>query len=699
MSNDLLSMGSHLKPLVLSIGEYSQCIMENTQVCMMAKVDEDTESSSDHSDCGSEVRTLFNYELFQSLKAQVQFMKEEFENLKVKLSHERQTMLNFRDENAMLKDVVKEKESEKEILKKDKDVLKSKISELERDLVNLNAEKGKVVNDDETSSCADSISSFKSVGFTYKDLNECYKTRKPEFSEFSSLFSPCLPTESAKVEANSTESQCQYDESDSETDVENQISLSDSFTSNSSKESKGENIMNQNLNSDFSKIMTEEIFTEMMNASDPVPIIKKMESNSEVNQASIFEKQITDLQKTIEELEDENIDLRFKLDKSSEENKELSRELKVLKDDLFKQNLKEKKIFESLNWNVHSNPEFETINSKTSVVYTTTPEYPPSIFEKGETSCTSKPKLSSTKKANKILFHELNVKMTWKCVPKPRYEWRIKAKASHTWYIDSGCSRHMAGFKHLLHNYVEEPVDKDGRAVFKAKRNANLYSVNFPTLSASRPVCLIAKASRAESWIWHQRLSHQNFDAMNQLVRQGIVKGLPELRFEKNSLCPACEMGKMKRTSHKAKTEFSSSTPLELIHMDLCGPMRTQSINDKRYILVMIDEYSRYTWLEFLRNKSDVTELIIAFIKKIQVRLQLPVKSLRSDNGTEFKNEKLHSYLVSVGISHNFSFAHTPQQNGVVERKNRTLVEAARTMCYILNDRDNLANFDKKADE
>ncbi|KAI3681519.1 hypothetical protein L6452_36318 [Arctium lappa] len=156
--------------------------------------------------------------------------------------------------------------------------------------------------------------------------------------------------------------------------------------------------------------MTEEIFTEMMNALDPVPIIENMESNSEVNQACNFEKQVTDLQKTIEELEDENIDLKFKLDKSSEENKELARELNFLKDDLFQQNLKEKKMFDSKNWNVHSNPELDTVNYITSVVYTTTPEYPPSIFEKGEASCTSKPKSSSSKKTNKILFPVSDVK-------------------------------------------------------------------------------------------------------------------------------------------------------------------------------------------------------------------------------------------------------------------------------------------------
>ncbi|KAI3672801.1 hypothetical protein L6452_38901 [Arctium lappa] len=119
---------------------------------------------------------------------------------------------------------------------------------------------------------------------------------------------------------------------------------------------------------------------------------------------------------------------------------------------------------------------------------------------------------------------------------------------------------------------------------------------------------------------------------------------------------------------------------LELIHMDFCGPMRTQSINGKKYILVMVDEYSRYTWLEFLRTKSEAPDLIIKFIKKIQVLMQSPVKQLRSDNGTEFKNATLQTFLESIGISHNFSTAMAPQQNGVVERKNRTLVEVAQTM-------------------
>nr|GFB51269.1 integrase, catalytic region, zinc finger, CCHC-type, peptidase aspartic, catalytic [Tanacetum cinerariifolium] len=114
--------------------------------------------------------------------------------------------------------------------------------------------------------------------------------------------------------------------------------------------------------------------------------------------------------------------------------------------------------------------------------------------------------------------------------------------------------------------------------------------------------------------------------------------------------------------------------------MDLCGPMRIASINRKRYILVIVDDYSRYTWVHFLRSKDVAPEVIITFLKRITVLLQSPVIIIRTDNGTEFKNKVLKVYFDSVGISHQMSSVRTPQQNGVVERRNRTLVEAARTM-------------------
>nr|GFA91184.1 retrovirus-related Pol polyprotein from transposon TNT 1-94 [Tanacetum cinerariifolium] len=142
----------------------------------------------------------------------------------------------------------------------------------------------------------------------------------------------------------------------------------------------------------------------------------------------------------------------------------------------------------------------------------------------------------------------------------------------------------------------------------------------------------------------------------------------------------SCEQGKSKRASHPPKPVPNSRKGLHLLHMDLCGPMRIASINGKRYVLVIVDDYSRYTWVHFLRSKDEAPEVIIKFLKRITVLLQSPIIIIRADNGTEFKNQVLKVYFDSVGISHQMSSVRTPQQNGVVERRNRTLVEAARTM-------------------
>ncbi|GJS68422.1 retrovirus-related pol polyprotein from transposon TNT 1-94 [Tanacetum coccineum] len=114
--------------------------------------------------------------------------------------------------------------------------------------------------------------------------------------------------------------------------------------------------------------------------------------------------------------------------------------------------------------------------------------------------------------------------------------------------------------------------------------------------------------------------------------------------------------------------------------MDLCGPMRVETINGKRYILIIVDNYSRYTWVYFLHTKDEASEMIIKFINQIQRNMKLQVLKVRFDNGTEFKNEKLRSYYENLGIIHQKLIARTPQQNGVVEHRNQTLVGAARTM-------------------
>ncbi|KAJ9544919.1 hypothetical protein OSB04_024626 [Centaurea solstitialis] len=141
---------------------------------------------------------------------------------------------------------------------------------------------------------------------------------------------------------------------------------------------------------------------------------------------------------------------------------------------------------------------------------------------------------------------------------------------------------------------------------------------------------------------------------MNKLVSKHLVKGLLETQLSKDTLYSACEKGKMTRSSHPPKMDTNCQHPLDMLHMDLCGPMRVESLAHKKHMLVLVDEYSRYTWLEFLRAKFDAAYLIIAFIKWIQVLLGRQVKKLKSDNGTEFRNVKLGSFLEEVGITHNF---------------------------------------------
>ena len=139
-------------------------------------------------------------------------------------------------------------------------------------------------------------------------------------------------------------------------------------------------------------------------------------------------------------------------------------------------------------------------------------------------------------------------------------------------------------------------------------------------------------------------------------------------------------MGKQKRTSFKTKQNFSISEPLHMLHMDLFGPVNVQTRAGKRYTLMIVDEFSRYCWVIFLRSKSEAAAEIISLIKQIELKYSRKVCQLRSDNGTEFQNATLESFCTDTGISQNFSSARSPEQNGVVERKNRTLIEAARSM-------------------
>ncbi|GJS33638.1 retrovirus-related pol polyprotein from transposon TNT 1-94 [Tanacetum coccineum] len=199
-------------------------------------------------------------------------------------------------------------------------------------------------------------------------------------------------------------------------------------------------------------------------------------------------------------------------------------------------------------------------------------------------------------------------------------------------------------------------------------------------MMASSPICLLSKASKTKSWLWHRRLSHLNFGEINHLARHGLVRGLPKLKFEKDHLCSACVMGKSKKKTHKPKSKDTNQEKLYLLHMDLCGPMRVASVNGKKYILVIVDDYSR------------------------------------TDNGTEFVNQTLREYYEKVGISHETSAeavataCYTQNRSIICLRHDKTPYELLHdklpdlsffhvfgALCNLTNDSENLGKLQPKA--
>ncbi|GKA81273.1 retrovirus-related pol polyprotein from transposon TNT 1-94 [Tanacetum coccineum] len=214
----------------------------------------------------------------------------------------------------------------------------------------------------------------------------------------------------------------------------------------------------------------------------------------------------------------------------------------------------------------------------------------------------------------------------------------------------------------------------------KGSRGSNLYTISVKDMMKSFPIRLLSKASKNKSWLWHRCLNHLNFGTINDLVKKDLVRVLPRLKFEKHHLCSACQLEKSKKHTHTPKAKNTNLEVLNTLHMDLCGPMRVQTINGKKYVLVIVDDYSRFTWVKFLRSKDETPEAVIKFLKQIQIGLNKTIRYIHTDNGTKFVNQVLTEYYERVGIFHQKSVPRTLQQHGVVERQNCTLVEAARTM-------------------
>ncbi|GKB50376.1 retrovirus-related pol polyprotein from transposon TNT 1-94 [Tanacetum coccineum] len=221
----------------------------------------------------------------------------------------------------------------------------------------------------------------------------------------------------------------------------------------------------------------------------------------------------------------------------------------------------------------------------------------------------------------------------------------------------------------------------ESHVLLKVPRKNNMYSVDLKNIVPKGGLtCLFAKATSDESELWHRRLGHINFKTMNKLVKGNLVRGLPSKLFENNQTCVACQKGKQHRASCKSKTVSSISQPLHMLHMDLFGPTFVKSLMKKMYCLVVTDDYSRFSWVFFLATKDETSGILKSFITGVENLIDQRVKVIRCDNGTEFKNKEMNQFCERKGIKREFSVARTPQQNGVAERKNRTLIEAARTM-------------------
>nr|GEX04239.1 hypothetical protein [Tanacetum cinerariifolium] len=221
----------------------------------------------------------------------------------------------------------------------------------------------------------------------------------------------------------------------------------------------------------------------------------------------------------------------------------------------------------------------------------------------------------------------------------------------------------------------------ESQVLLRAPRENNMYTVNLKNIVPFGDLtCLFAKATIDESNLWHRKLGHISFKTINKLVKGNLVRGLPIKVFENDNSCVAYKKGKQHRASCKSKPVCSVDQPLFRLHMDLFGPTFVKSLTKKSYCLVITDNYSRFTWVFFLATKDETTLILKSLITGLENQLSLKVKVIKSDNGTEFKNSDLNQFYGLKGIKREFSIPRTSQQNGIAERKNRTLIEAARTM-------------------
>ncbi|GKB13723.1 putative ribonuclease H-like domain-containing protein [Tanacetum coccineum] len=270
-------------------------------------------------------------------------------------------------------------------------------------------------------------------------------------------------------------------------------------------------------------------------------------------------------------------------------------------------------------------------------------------------------------------------------------------------------ARPMSYLSKKAHSIVKRPIHKN--ITFKKSNfNQRVNTVKDKNVNSLRPKAVVNAArpkavvnavkgnnvnavKASACWVWKPKtkvLDHGNLqmDLQDQgggkidsrLLKAMTRKCLPSKLFENDQTCVACQKGKQHRASYKSKTENSISLPLHLLHMDLFGQTFVKSLMKKMYCLVVTDDFSRFTWVFFLATKDETSGILKSFITRIENLVDHKVKVIRCDNRTEFKNKEMNQFCEMKGILRQYSVARTPQQNGVGEKRNRTLIEASRTM-------------------
>ena len=190
----------------------------------------------------------------------------------------------------------------------------------------------------------------------------------------------------------------------------------------------------------------------------------------------------------------------------------------------------------------------------------------------------------------------------------------------------------------------------------------------------------IASATSQSLEQWHRRFGHLNHSYIDRLIKGKLVEGMSFSSGEVNRECEACAQGNMHRIPFRKKSEKETHQPLQLVHRDFCGPMNVDSVGGSKYVLTFTDDYTRYVTVYFIRSKSEVLSMFVEYVTMMGNETDLRVRAIRTDNGGEYTSQYFKTFCADKGIAHQLTNPNTPEQNGVSERLNRTLIESARSM-------------------